>query len=297
MPAVAGLGRRAGANASNTYLASQTPAGIQLDAGRLVLSGLGAARGAGGTLQARFRLAVPPGADGSYRLGCMCGPLPLLAANSAWTPPNTSHSASALLPALPGHPLATFLGHAVLRWRYGSCERWHPAPACSASSRSQDRAGQHSSSVAPGPVTQPLLQPGHVCAAWPTARWPATAASCSTARGPRWAPRSTWRRAALTSPPSTPGRSWRAPCFMPSGKAHGPLMPKRAIARLTLELALASRACPACCAVCSYGRLEAAARVSGSPSRPRHAAARTCRQQAARCQPCRWTLWRRRMAC
>ena len=73
-----GLGRRAGANASNTYLASQTPAGIQLDAGRLALSGLGAARTATGMLQARFRLAVPPGADGSYRLGCMCGPLPSL---------------------------------------------------------------------------------------------------------------------------------------------------------------------------------------------------------------------------
>ncbi len=86
MSAVTGLGRRAGANASNTYLASQTPAGIQLDAGRLALSGLGAARAAGGMLQARFRLAVPPGADGSYRLRCMCGPLPLLAANRARDP-------------------------------------------------------------------------------------------------------------------------------------------------------------------------------------------------------------------
>ena len=67
---------RAGAVASNTYLAAQTPGGIQLDRGTLVLSGLEAAKTGGAVLQARFRLGVPPGADKLYRLGCMCGPLP-----------------------------------------------------------------------------------------------------------------------------------------------------------------------------------------------------------------------------
>ena len=128
-----------------------------------------------------------------------------------------------------------------MRWRCGSWEQWHPAAVCSASTRGQDRAGQDSAPVAPDPVLQPLLEPGHVCAAWPTARWPATAASCSTARGPRWAPRSTWRRAALTSRPSTPGRSWRAPGPVPLGTAHGPLVPEQATGRSTHPSTLAAR--------------------------------------------------------
>lgn len=37
-----------------------------------MLDGLEAAHSGAGMLQARFTLAVPPGADSSFRLGCMC---------------------------------------------------------------------------------------------------------------------------------------------------------------------------------------------------------------------------------
>lgn len=67
-----GLTQRAGAVASNTYLAAQSPGGIQLDKGTLALSNVEAAKSGSANLQARFRLGVPPGADNSYRLGCMC---------------------------------------------------------------------------------------------------------------------------------------------------------------------------------------------------------------------------------
>ncbi|KAK9837455.1 hypothetical protein WJX81_003838 [Elliptochloris bilobata] len=63
--------------ANNTYLAAQTPTGIQLDAGRLALSSLEAAKSGGKTLQSRFWLAVPPGADNSYKLGCIVANGPL----------------------------------------------------------------------------------------------------------------------------------------------------------------------------------------------------------------------------